>query len=53
MTDRGPVTRCTVKACPMLGHFAAYDGYCPMHRDDLYYPTLPLPPLDPTREDIE
>ena len=34
MTDRGPVSRCVVRACPFVGHFAAYDGRCPQHRED-------------------
>ena len=33
MTDRGPVTRCAEKACPFVGHFAAYGDRCPEHRD--------------------
>ena len=32
MTDRGPVTRCRIKGCVVVGHFAAYDDRCPMHR---------------------
>lgn len=34
MSDRGPVTRCRIRGCPFLGHFAAYGGRCPMHRED-------------------
>ena len=33
MTDRGPIARCLVKACPCVGHFAHHDGLCPIHRD--------------------
>ena len=32
MTDRGPVTRCRIRGCVVVGHFAGYDGRCPMHR---------------------
>ena len=34
MTDRGPVTRCSVRGCPFVGFFAAYSGRCPSHRED-------------------
>lgn len=35
MPDRGPVARCTVRACPFVGHFAAYEGLCPEHRGEM------------------
>jgi hypothetical protein len=31
--SRHPISRCAVKACPVIGHWPA-EGMCPMHRDD-------------------
>lgn len=42
--DRGPVTRCRIRGCIVLGHFGAFDGRCPLHRggewDDPRPPTV-------------
>ncbi len=32
MTDRGPVTRCRIQGCVVVGHFSAYSDLCPVHR---------------------
>ena len=44
MTDRGPVTRCSVRGCVFFGHYAGYDGRCPAHRgsewDDAHPPDI-------------
>ena len=34
MTDRGPVTRCSVRGCIVVGFFGAFGGRCPQHRED-------------------
>ena len=39
MTDRGPVNRCAVRACPVVGYWDE-GGTCPMHQAD--------PPRPPT-----
>ncbi len=43
MTDRGPVTRCRIQGCVVLGHFSAYGDLCPTHRDPF---TVPEPGTD-------
>lgn len=42
--NRSTPVRCAYRGCPCIGHFAAYDGRCPMHRtpefDTPHPPTL-------------
>lgn len=30
--NRSAPVRCTYRGCPVVGHFSAYGGRCPMHR---------------------
>ena len=30
--NRSEPTRCRIKGCPVVGHFAAHDNRCPLHR---------------------
>lgn len=43
MTPRSqlPAVRCIVRACPFVGHFQAYDGLCPEHRQAAEHQPLP------------
>jgi hypothetical protein len=47
MTTRGPVNRCAIKGCPVIGHWPE-GACCPMHDDPFDAPgTLnPDPDLD-------
>jgi hypothetical protein len=38
MTDRGPVNRCSVAGCIVIGHWPE-DGTCPVHADPFRQPT--------------
>ena len=37
MTDRGPVNRCSVAGCIVIGHWPE-DGTCPVHADPFRQP---------------
>ncbi len=44
--NRSTPVRCTYRGCPVIGHFAAYEGRCPMHRTPEF-----APPRKPTLEE--